>query len=120
MSFTFTNMLNRYAVRSKPPILQWVAGGRGSAGIIVTSTNGTSWTAASSNGGISSYVYGVANGGMSSTGWGVRYGEGRWVAVGNGTQRIVSSTDGINWSAPSSNGGLTNLGIDVAFKPTPV
>ncbi len=60
MSFTFTNMLNRYAVRSKPPILQWVAGGRGSAGLIITSTNGTSWTAASSNGGVTNLGIDVA------------------------------------------------------------
>jgi len=93
-------MLNRYAVRSKPPILQWVAGGRGAAGIIVTSTNGTSWTVASSNGGISQYVYGVAYG-KDVTGT-----NELWVAAGDGTNQIAYSLNGTTWTGTALNGGV--------------
>jgi hypothetical protein len=70
---------------------QWVAVGGGTN--IIASTNGTSWTASESKGGIGTYAFGVA------------YGNGLWVAVGNGSV-IAKSTDRNTWVSADSSGGI--------------
>jgi uncharacterized protein YebE (UPF0316 family) len=59
------------------------------AGVVLTSTNATHWTA--------------RNPGKANPLTGISYGNGLWAAVGQGT--LATSTDGINWSAPPSGTG---------------
>lgn len=60
---------------------RWMAAG--SSGTIVTSTNGTDWTALTT--------------GHSSTLYSIAYGGGRWTALGSGNI-VLSSTDGTTWT----------------------
>ena len=83
----------------------WVAVGQG--GLIANSTDGNTWTAAASTGGLSSFGSGVAYGKDGT-------GNGLWVAVGAGGL-IAKSTDGNNWSPVASKGGLSIYGSKVAF-----
>jgi hypothetical protein len=73
----------------------WIVVGQGSG--IAYSTNGTSWTAATSVGGI-------------NEGRGILYGNGIWVVGGNGSG-IVTSKNGTDWTeVPLANrGGIENL-----------
>ena len=77
----------------------WVAVGPG----IATSTDGTNWNAvptASTSGFSSGSQGGIAYGKDN-------LGVGLWVACGNGTNKIVTSRNGTDWSPATSNGGIT-------------
>jgi len=80
--------------------------------IFATSTNGTTWQACATNGGISNLINGVAYGKDN-------LGAGLWVGVGwsssNPANNIVKSTDGGNsWETCNSNGGISQMGRCVA------
>ena len=73
---------------------------------IAKSTDGNTWTAAGTKGGI-------------TDGRGVAYGKdgtgaGLWVAVGEGGI-IAKSTDGNTWTAAGTKGGITDNGYGVSF-----
>jgi hypothetical protein len=51
---------------------------------------------------------------FSSVGNAVAYGNKRWVAVGSGTNTIVTSTDGVNWSAATGT-FFSSFGNAVAY-----
>ena len=63
----------------------WVA--VGSSGVIVTSSDGASWTQRTSN------IFDNINA--------VAYGNGRWIAVGDNLQ-ILTSTDAVTWTSVSA------------------
>ena len=86
----------------------WVVVGEG--GIIAKSTNGDTWTPTATVSGVS------GKGGITSTARGVAYGQdgsgnGRWVAVGQGSV-IAHSPDGNTWTPAAGSatikGGITN------------
>lgn len=77
----------------------------GTETVIVRSTNGTTWTADSIDGGFSS----------GGEGWkinSIAYGNSTWVIVGD-TGKIYSSTDADNWTLRTS--GTTGDVVSVAF-----
>ena len=69
--------------------------------IICKSTDGINWTAASS-------------GQFSGSGEGVTWNGSRWVAVGSGTNTILTSTDGDVWTA--ATGGFLVQGNGISSK----
>ena len=83
----------------------WVAAG--DQGVIAKSTDGNTWTAAATKGGITYEGSGVAYGKDAS-------GAGLWVAVG-GSGGIAKSTNGNNWTAAATKGGITGYGFGVAY-----
>jgi hypothetical protein len=79
---------------------RWVAVGAGS--IIASSTNGTSWTASTTKGGI-------------TQGSAVAYGNGLWIVVGSGSA-IATSTNGTAWTeVPVGQRGSIGSGTAVAY-----
>jgi hypothetical protein len=73
----------------------FVAVGRG--GVVLTSPDGTNWTAQASGTGDDLKA--------------VTYGDGRFVAVGGDCQTVITSGDGVHWSAPA--GWAPNCGADM-------
>jgi hypothetical protein len=85
----------------------WVA--VGNRNLVVTSTNGTTWT--------------ERQGAFSGADWTwIEYGNGQFVAcggataAGRGVGTIMFSTNGINWTR--GNSGTTNLLQSIAYSPT--
>ena len=77
-----------------------------------TSTNGTSWTACATNGGLDYSVINVAFG-KDNLGADLWIGIG-WASIAENT--IVKSTDGGNsWVACATNGGISPIGRCVAY-----
>lgn len=83
---------------------RWVVVGDGTTPIVTSISNGINW-----------FSVPVANCGGITTGFGVTYENGRWVVVGTGST-IAYSTNGTNWFAASSVGGIAT-GYGVAWKP---
>ena len=79
----------------------FVAGGNGT-NTMAYSTNGSTWTAITSNV-PTSYCYGIA------------YGNSTWVAVGDGTSRISYSSNGTSWTGISNPFGGNGTGHGVAY-----
>lgn len=88
MPFNISNSIGKYAKN--------IAGGKAGLWLavgdifILRSTNTTTWTA-STDGGFTNTIQNAAYGKDGS-------GVGLWVAGGNGTNKIATSSDGINWS----------------------
>jgi hypothetical protein len=76
--------------------LIWVAVGTGVNDTIATSSDGINWT------GRGKTVF-------SSTGEGVAWSGSLWVAVGSGTNSIAYSTNGIDWTASTTNPFATSV-----------
>jgi len=76
---------------------RWVAVGKGSTHTILYSEDGMVWKATNGSG----FSLGSSGGGN-----GISYNsvQGKWVAVGKGTNAILYSTDGITWSSTSVTG----------------
>ena len=90
---------------SAPPPPLWVAGGNGITNTLVYSTNGFTWT------GRGTGVFDNAGGGR-----GVAYGNGLWVAVGNGTNSLAYSMDGFTWTGLGTTVfSSTGQGAGVAY-----
>jgi len=100
-------------------------------GSTVTSVayNGSRWVATAAAGGANRVLAysddggvtwtGAANqifAGAGATGRAVAWGSNKWVAMGNGGNRIAYSLDGINWSATTNgNSIITGTGYGVAY-----
>ena len=85
----------------------WVACGQ-PGNSIATSSNGTSWTGITANGGLSTFAYRVAYGQDAS-------GAGLWIVVGEGANTIARSTSGTSWTGITANGGVSTSGRGVAY-----
>ena len=82
---------------------RWVALGAGNGGNnVAISADGSDWSSASNFLGFGS-------------GRGIAYGNGKWIAVGESSQKMIWSTTGGGWVAISSLDGLT-AGYCIAFK----
>lgn len=68
---------------------------------VFTSANGLTWTSRSASPVVGATWYGIA------------FGNGKFVAVGNGTPRVMTSTDGIAWTAQTAP--AANYWSDVTF-----
>jgi len=85
----------------------WIISGS-SGNVIAYSTNGTSYTNATSPyGGVSNFAACVAYGKNAS-------GAGLWIVVGNSTNKIATSSNGNTWTGISTN-VFTSTGRGVAF-----
>ena len=83
---------------------KWVAVGAPGTSSIFYSSNGINWTAVSSNP-------------FSFRGTYVKYGNGKWVAVGKDTagNNIQTSTDGENWTAVQAFGVSVSNGSGIGY-----
>jgi len=121
--------LNGVACNPNPPVgtVRFVAVGTSGNGVnnFAYSMDGMVWSNSNSN------VVGTsAFGGSYANGWGIAFGYSApnvplWVAVGQGINPMMSSTDGINWYAISTSISFTNQGggyyysvSDVAYSMT--
>jgi hypothetical protein len=86
----------------------WVATGFHTANTIATSTNGSSWTRVSANGGVSTHAFRAAYG-LDA------FGAGLWVVVGQGANTIATSTTGSSWNGVTANGGVSTTARSVAY-----
>ena len=77
----------------------WIAGGYGTANTILTSNNGTVWTGRGRT---------VFTGQLDD----IVYANGLWVATGQGTNSLATSTDGMNWTSRSVNASRVAYGKD--------
>lgn len=82
----------------------WVAVGEGASHTIATSSDGTTWT-------------GRGTTTFSIRGNKVRWNsaQGKWYAVGEGTNTLASSSDGITWTGISTTGYVDVSGIGLTF-----
>lgn len=86
----------------------WVAGG--TDGVLITSTNGTTWTERSSNfSNIVTGVYGSYN--IANIKY-VRYGNGRWFISGE-NDSVKTSTDTITWTSIAQT--FSNVNVAIAY-----
>ena len=93
-------------------IPRWVAVGVGTHKIL-TSVDGLNWqanatgTSTFGNAGSGDYARGVA--------YGLCNNSSRWVAVGIGTHKILTSVDGLNWQANATGTSTFNEGRGIAY-----
>lgn len=92
---------------------RWIAVGSDVSGTnknILTSIDGVNWTAITSG-----YFQGVS-GQYDGIGYSVRYNGIRWVAVGQATSSIVTSTDGLVWTSNNYSMGGSGQSSIVAVE----
>jgi hypothetical protein len=112
MVFTLTNTIGKYAKNRGGVTPRWVAGGQGGNIFTTSINNGVTWVGTTTGYGgltsINSIAYGKDGSGKSLL-----------VAVGEGTNKIATSSDGITWEGKNADAfatsGLDNGGRGVAY-----
>ncbi len=101
MVFTITNTIGKYAKNRGGGVTpRWVAGGSGLGNIFTTSTNdGVTWVGTTTGYGGLTEVKSIAYGKDGSD-------KSLLVAVGVGTNKIATSSDGITWAGKNANAFL--------------
>jgi hypothetical protein len=112
MVFTLTNTIGKYAKNRGGVTPRWVAGGSGGNIFTTSINNGGTWNGVTTGYGGLTSVNSIAYGKDGS-------GKSLLVAVGEGTNKIATSSDGITWEGKTANAfrvtGLDNGGRGVAY-----
>lgn len=112
MVFTLTNTIGKYAKNRGGVTPRWVAGGSGGNVFTTSINNGITWVGTTTGYGGLTSVNSIAYGKDGS-------GKSLLVAVGEGTNKIATSSDGITWEGKTANAfvasGLDSGGRGVAY-----